>query len=438
MFLYSLARKANAKLKIYKKKQAGKYLSPVRRIEFVAPPSKGKFVAMTFDDGPCALPPEPLSPQQKTPESGLTETLLDILKKYDATVSFDVIGDTGGNYPDEPGQPGNFTWSGVHYDHYPRYEKDALAGAVNQPHLIRRILAEGHELTNHGYTHRLFGPMRAVYGKRVCFDALDEVTDDLQKLDGYIGAEFRYKMKLARPAHYIDKIPQGGTAYDAYRILGYQYMAASFDGGGWLPSEQGYEEDVRRMVEPMRRALEADPDCFNGKIIFQKDGCSMALQTPIVDALPQQLELLKKAGYTVVPVSCLLELSPFEDLSDDAPEFQAVQELLEIGRTVGYRNNTYQGERCITADEVALTLCLPDVLKEERPMGYGDLVKLSWEHCLYPQLKGMSGKKLGDALGALARQAGVPDEKLTGCAPKRKDTMALLLALCKKEYDNFG
>ena len=68
--------------------------------------------------------------------------------------------------------------------------------------------------------------------------------------------------------------------------MGYQYMAASFDGAGWLPSvhenpEEALKAEVSAMIEPMRRALEADPDFFCGQIIFQKDGCNMAKRTPI-------------------------------------------------------------------------------------------------------------------------------------------------------------
>ncbi|MEG1577429.1 MAG: polysaccharide deacetylase family protein, partial [Oscillospiraceae bacterium] len=87
MFLYSLARKVNGQLKKYKRAQAGKKLSPVRRIEFVAPPVGGRFCAMTFDDGPCAQPPKPWEDGR-----GLTEVLLDTLKEYGAKGTFDVIG----------------------------------------------------------------------------------------------------------------------------------------------------------------------------------------------------------------------------------------------------------------------------------------------------------------------------------------------------------
>ena len=44
------------------------------------------------------------------------------------------------------------------------------------------------------------------------------------------------------------------------------------------------------MVEPMKRALEADPDALVGQIIFQKDGYNMSRRTPVAFGLKQQLE----------------------------------------------------------------------------------------------------------------------------------------------------
>ena len=87
MILYNMARRVNAEIKKYKKMQNGKFLSPCRRIEFVNPPSDGKFVAMTFDDGPTTMP----STNSTTP---LTASLLDSLSKFGAKGTFDVIGTT--------------------------------------------------------------------------------------------------------------------------------------------------------------------------------------------------------------------------------------------------------------------------------------------------------------------------------------------------------
>lgn len=421
MVLYNLARKVNAKRKQHKKAQAGKILSPVRRIERVCPPKQGRYVAMTFDDGPCAG-------SFQGAEHGLTEALLDALRAAGATVSFDIIGTTAENYPDTEGKSGDFTWSGVQYDHYPRFGEDAQAGAFAQKELVAKILADGHELTNHSCTHRLFGPMRAVYGTRKHFETLDEVTGDLMRLHNFIRDEFHYEMKLSRPPHYIDAIPSGGTAYDAYRIMGYQYMAASFDGDGWRPAES-FEKEAERMVRPLREALEADPDSLNGQIIFQKDGCNMALRAPVAVALPRQLALLREYGYHVVSVSELLELSPFEDLATDSPAMPYVRRLLDAGHAVGYQNNTFHPERRITVDEFYMMAADPAALRAARPMQRGDLAQLAAQSVDF-SLRDASGNALLDL--AMARGVDVDEKKLKDrAAVTREDAAALLAGMVK-------
>lgn len=373
MFLYNIARKVNAKIKKYKKAQNGKYLSPCRRIEFVNPPRDGRFVAMTFDDGPTTL--------KTTSDAsiGLTASLLDILKKYDAKGTFDVIGTTHENYPDKEGELGNFTWSGVGYDHYPKYNDDLSAGAVNCPDLIERILKEGHEITSHTYTHRLFGPMRAVYGGRIHFNELSEVVSDLEKLHSYMRENFDYEIKLSRPPHYIDKIPDGSNSYDAYRVMGYNYMAASFDGAGWQPLES-YEKEVSAMIEPLKKALEENPDALNGQIIFQKDGCNMNLRTPVCDALGEQLKLLTDYGYKVITVSELLELSPFEDVKNDCDEMVYIKKLLKKGYTIGYRNNTFAPDKPITKNEFMIMLTPPELFRVNKALSYNDIKNIARDY----------------------------------------------------------
>ncbi|WP_233568081.1 polysaccharide deacetylase family protein [Cohnella faecalis] len=69
-------------------------------------PSKEKQVALTFDDGP-----DPTD----------TPRILDLLKKYDAKATFFVMGRKAEEHPD----------------------------------ILRRAAAEGHELANHTFTHRM-------------------------------------------------------------------------------------------------------------------------------------------------------------------------------------------------------------------------------------------------------------------------------------------
>lgn len=88
----------------------------------------------------------------------------------------------------------------------------------------------------------------------------------------------------------MDKIEGGFTSYDAYDQMGYLYLAAAFDGAGWLPLHHGSAQEslraeVEAMVDPMRKVLEADPDGLAGQIIFQKDGYNMCRRTPVAFGL---------------------------------------------------------------------------------------------------------------------------------------------------------
>lgn len=322
------------------------YLSTVRRIEQVA--TTERLCAMTFDDGPCGLPANPSDSSQS-----LTEQLLDTLAKYNAKGTFDVIGDTGGNYPDVAGKLGSPSWGGIRYDHYPDIAQDTHGGVVACPELLQRMLQEGHEVTNHGYAHILFGKKPLVYGKRVYLENLEKVLEDLQTLDRHMWEKYDYHMTLSRPPHYVDKIAGGFSSYDAYEVMGYQYMAASFDGAGWLPCKS-YEEEVEACYKPMERMLEENPDAFCGQIIFQKDGYNMAKRSPVVDGLPKQLELLQKHGYQVVTVSQLMEHSCFLDVAPTESVAKHAKALLEKGKCLVYRDNRLRPHQLLTYEALCM------------------------------------------------------------------------------------
>jgi len=354
MNLYQLARQAKSKYKEYVKAKAGTYLSPVRRIERVAPVPNRRLCAMTFDDGPAASPTNP-----KRSERGLTDDLLDTLGKFGAKGTFDVIGCTEDNYPDIKGPDGAFTWGGVAYDHYPDFGQDKLGGVKNQPALAKRILDEGHEITSHTYAHRLFGENKIIYGKRKYFENIYEVIDDLKKLHSLLEKDFGYSVIMSRPPHYIDKTCDGHNSYDAYRYMNYQYMAASFDGGGWQVSGD-YKKDVEAMITPLKKALDENPDSLSGQIIFQKDGCNMNRETPVADALEPQLKLLYDNAYEVISVRDLLALSPFEDVGAEDEVHSSARRLINAGYTVAYKNNTLQPDRVATVGELLVMTASPE------------------------------------------------------------------------------
>jgi len=310
-----------------------------------------KIVGMTFDDGPCALPP---SPDRGEGGEGLTDRILGLLAARGARATFDVVGDTSGNYPDRVGSPGQATWGGIAYDHYPLFEQDAMGGAKHRPELIARILAGGHEISSHTNRHILFGRKNFVYGGRVTWRNLDEVLADLRALHGLIEAEHHYEMKLSRPPHYVDRVAGGFTSYDAYDLMGYQYMGASFEGGGWLPLGGGYPAEVEAMSRPLGDALALDEKALCGRIIFEKDGYNMASRSPVADGLGPQLELFEKYGYKVLPVGELMGVGQFADIGRGHPAYAAAERLVYAGRCVAYRDNTVRPNQPITRGEYAM------------------------------------------------------------------------------------
>ena len=323
------------------------YLSPVRRIERVA--LAERVCAMTFDDGPCRLPANPDAFGGKP----LTLVLAETLERFGARGSFDVVGDTSANYPDQAGKHGSASWGGVAYDHYPDFGKDDQGGALHCPDLVDRLLQGGHEITNHTYSHVLFGKKSLVYNHRKFLSGLDPVVEDVCRLNRLMEEKHGYQVKLARPPHYVDGIQGGFDSYDAYAKAGYQYMAASFDGAGWLPLAS-YEAEVEATWKPIERMLKENPDYFCGQIIFQKDGFNMARRSPIAHGLTKQLELLTAQGYQVVPVSELLERSPFLDVPQTDPAGVAARSLLQAGWCPAYRDNSLRLDTVLTRGEMAM------------------------------------------------------------------------------------
>ena len=200
----------------------------------------------------------------------------------------------------------------------------------------------------------------AQYGAREYLPGFDAAVEDLTRLHTLMQTRYGYTMTLARPPHYVDKMTGGFTSYDVYDHMGYQYMAASFDGAGWLPStesdpEAALQAEIRAMVEPMRKALEKDPDFFCGQIIFQKDGYNMAKRTPVAFALGEQLALLQEYGYQVVPVGELLAESPFADVGRDEPLFDRLTALAQQ-RAIVFSDNRLRLDDPMTVGELAMLL----------------------------------------------------------------------------------
>lgn len=330
-----------------RKQQEALWISPVRRIERVA--AAGRICAITFEDGPCQLPALPDRFRGKP----LTLVLAETLERYGAKGTFIVVGDTSENYPDHPGRAGSFAWNGAGWDHFPDFGRDSQGGAVHCPELISRLLAGGHEIASHGYAHIPFGWTPVLYGVRHCQPDLESVMTDLRRLHKVMEDGWRYPLRLSRPPRGVDGIKEGFSSYDAYALMGYQYLASGFDGAGRIPMGS-YEAEVGAVWRPMERLLLEDPDAFRGQIILMKDGCNMARRTPVADGLERQLRLLSDHGYRVVTVSELLEQAPFRDVPADSGHGRAARRLLGLGWCAAFQDNTLRPEAVLRRGELAM------------------------------------------------------------------------------------
>ena len=111
----------------------------------VANRSAGKYVVLTFDDGP--------HPQY-------TSKILDILKKYNAKATFFVIGKNAEQYPD----------------------------------LVKREFSEGHEIGNHTYSH-------PEMKKISCSDIIEEIEKTQGIVENIIGKK---PVLFRSPGGYLD------------------------------------------------------------------------------------------------------------------------------------------------------------------------------------------------------------------------------------------
>jgi hypothetical protein len=350
--LIRLAKRIRQKINILAGFEHTPYISYSRRINRVK--TNERVCAMTFDDGPMNSPASP-----SNSDKPLTLILLETLEKHNAYGTFDVIGDTSENYPDNEGKLGTPSWGGVSYDHYPSFACDSNAGAFNCPNLIDRIISGGHQITNHTYKHILYSKKNIIYSRRKTLSSFELAEQDLLKLDRFILENHSYKMDFSRPPHYVDRIEKRLNAYDLYSINGYNYLGASFDGAGWLPCSS-YEQEKSAMTEPLEKVLKNNPDALCGQIIFQKDGYNMAMRTPVAESLDMQLTILERYGYRVITVEQLFNEHPFSDIDELDDDFELFCELSKK-YAIAYTDNTLHPDNPMTLGE----LCVLVAPKEE-------------------------------------------------------------------------
>lgn len=195
-----------------------------------------KKIALTFDDGP--------DPQ-------FTPAILDILKKYKAPGAFFVIG----------------------------------VNAQENLRLLRRTLAEGHEIGNHTFTHPNIAD---VPGKQ--FEM--ELTSAQRLFESELGR----RSLLFRPPYGVDTEPDTPDQVLPLLIaekLGYKTVGERIDPKDWDPKNTA-DVIVKNVLD----------NADNGNIVLLHDGGGDRNAT--VQALPRIITQLRARGYQFISVSGLL------------------------------------------------------------------------------------------------------------------------------------
>ncbi|MGC6466466.1 MAG: polysaccharide deacetylase family protein [Akkermansiaceae bacterium] len=184
------------------------------------------YVAMTFDDGPHP---------QNTPR------LLDMLRARNIKATFYVI---GGNVD-------------------------------RHPHIVRRIVAEGHEIGNHTYTHRKLTSLG---------DA--ELRSEMKRTQDSIVRAAGVKPRTMRP-------PYGALNQRQRQLV---YSEFTYPTIMWSVDPQDWKRPGPLVVKS--RILS---NTNNGAIILAHD-----LHAPTVDAMPGTFDGLLSRGYKFITVSQLI------------------------------------------------------------------------------------------------------------------------------------
>ena len=197
-------------------------------------------MALTFDDGPSA---------EWTPK------ILDILKQKGVKATFFIVGENG----------------------------------ETNPGLVQRILAEGHEIGNHTFTHPNIAEASAE-GARVELNATQRLVEALTGRS----------MRLFRPPFFGDAEPTTPDEIEPVKVaqtLGYVTVGLRVDPDDW----QGPSADliVQRIMD---RMADTNPET-RGQVVLLHDAGGDRSHT--VAALPRIIDALRAKGLEIVPVSQL-------------------------------------------------------------------------------------------------------------------------------------
>lgn len=211
----------------------------------------GKIV-LTFDDGPDPL---------------WTPKILDILKAENVKAAFFIVGENGQANPD----------------------------------LLRRIVAEGHEIGNHSFTHPNLGEVPS--------EIVDIEMNATQRL---IESVTGRSTRLFRAPYFGDAEPRTPEQVEptvAAQNLGYISVGLHLDSDDWkLKNDDGSPHTSDQMVNEVLEAAKIDTPEERGSIVLMHD--SGGDRSATVEALPKLIHELRARGYEFTTVADLAGITP--------------------------------------------------------------------------------------------------------------------------------
>jgi len=200
----------------------------------------GPYIAMTFDDGP-------------SPET--TPRLLDILKQRNIKATFFMIGQN----------------------------------AERNPAIVKRILAEGHEIGNHSWTHPQLSKLSD-----------DRVTEEINKTQNAIKDASGYTPVLMRPPYGAITARQKDWIEKQFGLSVIIWSVDPFD---WKrPGASVIEQRILAGARP-------------GAIVLSHD-----IHKQTVDAMPATLDALAAKGFKFVTVSQLIAMNKPKSSATPSPQ----------------------------------------------------------------------------------------------------------------------
>lgn len=202
-------------------------------------------IALTFDDGP---------------DPRWTPAVLDILRDKGVRATFFIIGENAGAYPE----------------------------------LVRREIAEQHDVGNHTFTH----PNLSVLPDQLVKLELDTTRKLFESISGR-------SMRLFRPPYLGDADPTSLDQIQPVRVaqsMGFVTVGLRIDPDDWM------QPGVQKIIDQTLEQVQSADEDVRGQVVLLHDSGGDRSQT--VAALPALIDALRARHYELVPVSELAGLTP--------------------------------------------------------------------------------------------------------------------------------